>query len=175
MRAALVVAVVAFAGCVSVKTTTRANADLGRYRTFAFYEPPMKTRAQETFERSAAGGLVRDRIAQALARRGIRESPTPDFLVNYFTETRQKVDISGWSYPRLYWGVPYAQDTDVYDEGTLVVDFIDPPTGDIFWRGTARALIERPAAPDMNKLTRAIDRIMSRYPTQTATRGGRTM
>jgi len=166
----MAVVVLAANGCVTVHAKTSANANLEHYRTFAWYAYPSPSLRQEAFERSPAGEVVRTRIARDLAQRGIHETRgTPDFLVAYRTQLEQKVDVDDWGYPTLFWGAPPGSVTlDEYTQGNLVVDFIDPKSGQIFWHGTASAVIEHPDNPNLNKLASAVDKVMNRYPAEVA-------
>lgn len=166
----VVIALLPLAGCVTVRSATSPSANLAHYRTFAWYVSPTPTVQQTAFERSPAGELVRERIARDLHARGIRESPDrPDFFVAYHTRLQQRLDVNDWGYPTVFWGAPPGPVTvDEYTQGTLVVDFIDPTTGQVFWRGTATAVVDQPENPNMQKLATAVDRVMKKYPAEVA-------
>jgi len=166
----LLIPLLALAGCVTVRSSTSPSANLAHYRTFAWYVSPTPTVQQTAFERSPAGGLVRERIARDLHARGIRESPDrPDFFVAYHTRLQQRIDVNDWGYPTVFWGAPPGPvSIDEYTQGTLVVDFIDPKTGQIFWRGTATAVVNHPENPNMQKLATAVDKVMKKYPAEVA-------
>jgi uncharacterized protein DUF4136 len=151
-------------GCVTVHATKSAGTDPARYRTFAWYESVIATRQQRDFWRSPAGDLVRARIARDLTARGMREvADHPDVLVTFKTNLEEKMDAQDWAYPRLGWGAPTGVTYDVYTQGTLVIDFLEPATRQLLWRGTATSVIERPHSPDMRKLALAVDRVMRRF------------
>lgn len=171
LRTLLPVALVALGGCVSVRSSTSPSAELARYRTFAWYVAPVPNSEQTRFQRSPAGAMVRDRIARDLATRGIHESPDhPDFFVAYHTRLQQRLDVNDWGYPTVFWGAPPGPVTlDEYTQGTLVVDFIDPHTGQVFWRGTATSVVNHPENPNMEKLADAVDKVMKKYPAEFAT------
>ena len=168
--AALVLAL-ALAGCVTVRSSTSPHANLAQYRTFAWHMSPTANHRQLEFDRSPAGALVRDRVARDLAQKGIVETRgTPDFLVTVHTRLEDKVDVNDWSYPTVFWGAPPGPvSIDEYTQGTLVIDFIDPQSGQIFWRGTASSIVNHPETPNMQKLATAVDRVMQKYPAPTAT------
>lgn len=174
MRTTMALLVALAAGCVTVHASTSPGANLDHYRTFAWYQSPTPKSAQLAFERSTAGALVRARIARDLAQKGIRETrDDPDFWVAYHRQQTDRVDIRDWGYPGLFWGAPGAVRVDEYSEGALVVDFIDPHTGRIFWRGRASSVLDHAASPDMHKLVAAVDDLMRRYPVETASAGAR--
>jgi hypothetical protein len=169
MMSALV-ALFTIAGCVTVRSSTSPSANLAHYRTFAWYPAPTPTTRQSEFERSPAGELVRDRIARELGNRGIYErADRPDFFVAYRTRLDQRLAVSEWGYQSAFWGTPGGPaEINEYTEGTLVIDFIDPKSGQIFWRGTAVAAVAHPENPDMNKLASTVDKVMKKYPAQMA-------
>lgn len=165
----LLLATFACAGCVTVRSSTSPGANLAQYHSFAWYQSPTPTEAQLAFERSPAGQLVRDRIAADLAQKGIHPTTeNPDFYVAYHTKLEQKTTVSDWGYPGLFWGAPGPARIDEYTQGTLIVDFIDAKSGQIFWRGTAGSAVNHPATPDMNKLASAVDKMMGKYPAEVA-------
>ena len=64
---------------------------------------------------------------------------------------------------------------DEYTQGTLFIDFIDPKTKQVFWRGTASAVADHPENPDTGKLAKAVDKVMAKYPSELATTSRSTM
>jgi hypothetical protein len=167
---AVLLASFASAGCVTVRSTTSPNANLAQYRTFAWYAAPTQTARQAEFERSPAGDLVRTRIARDLAAKGMHEThDTPDFLVAYHTRLVQRLDVNDWGYPSVFWGSPPGPvRIDEYTQGTLIIDFIDPKTGQVFWRGTASSVVDHPENPNMQKLGSAVDKVVKKYPAEMA-------
>jgi hypothetical protein len=162
MTPLLFLALAAYGGCGTVRSSRDPTADLGRYHTFAWRPAP--ARRDVAFQRSPAGELVRARIARALWSRGIRESSErPDFLVTYRTRYVQKNEVGNWSYPAFFWGPPGPVTIDEYTEGTLIIDFVDARSGQIFWTGTAAAVLGERDRPDMRKLTAAVDKVMKRF------------
>jgi hypothetical protein len=169
VRTAILVllALAAWSGCVTVRSSTSPSADLGRYHTFAWQ--PAATRYDATFERSPAGELVRERIARALWQRGIREtSERPDFRVAYRTRFVERREVGDWGYPAFFWGPPGPVTIDEYTEGTLSIDFVDASSGKVFWSGAAAAVVDERASPDMHKLASSFDKVMKRYPATVA-------
>jgi hypothetical protein len=62
-----------------------------------------------------------------------------------------------------------------YTEGTIVVDFVDPASHRVLWRGTASSIVQHPDNPNLAKIAKAVDKLMTRVPaTGMASAGGRT-
>ena len=178
------------AGCssVQVRSTPAPNANLGQLRTFAFMTPMQPGSAAAELDRSPAGQEIRARIAEKLVEKGYSPAPpdaTPDFLVAYRMFAQQKTDVQSWGYPGPWgwgwgwgwggwaWGGP---DVIVrqYTEGTLVVDFVDPSSHRVLWRGTATGILEQPQNPNLKKVAKAVDKLMDRIPPSALAAGSRT-
>jgi hypothetical protein len=157
--------------CVTVRSSTSPGADLGRYRTFAFYRSAQAGPKQTAFERSPAGQVVEQHIAADLRSRGMTENmQKPDVLVAYHGKLQEKVDVTDWGYGGIrwgYWGSP-GYTVNQYTQGTLFIDFIDPGTQNVVWRGTASAVVDNPENPNEQKLGSAVDKVMSKYPAMVA-------
>ena len=55
---------------------------------------------------------------------------------------------------------------DVIEEGSLVLDVLDPETGKLIWRGVAQARINREASPEMRekRLNLAVRELIKAFP-----------
>jgi hypothetical protein len=168
---AAVAVVLIVTGCgASIRTSTAPNANLGQYKTFAFYQPPYKAGQAVTI----ADQTIRSALKQNLAEKGLIEttSGNPDFLVAYHVKEQQKLDVNTVGYG--FWG-PAGADVTQYTEGTLIVDFVDPRTKQVFWRGTATDVVEHPLSPDRVKLEKVVGQIVQKYPSMVATTPRTTM
>jgi len=171
---------------VAVHSAVAPNTNFAALRTFAFMAPvdPQSRAAQ--LDRSPAGQQIHQQIAQNLMAKGFvpAQAPAqPDFLVAYRTLYRQRTDVAnwggwgwgwGWGWSGWAWGGP---DVTVYQytEGTIVVDFVDPASHRVLWRGTASSIVQHPDNPNLAKIAKAVDKLMTRVPaTGMASAGGRT-
>jgi hypothetical protein len=150
-------------GCTTVRATVTPGASLAQYRTYTWYSP--HDNADLALLQSPMGQTIRDQIAQDLNKRGMAESPHADFMVAYHAVTQDKLDVTGWGYGLGYWG---NVDVNQYTEGTIFVDFIDPRTGNVFWRGTVTSVVDHPGNPDLHKVASAVAKLMRKYPVETA-------
>jgi hypothetical protein len=154
------VLVVAAAACSSITTNSRTapNADLGRYHSYGWYNAPQSPQTVADQDIQAA-------LASSLARKGIFHSPSnPDFLIAYHTYMQQNVEVNGWGWGWGYdygWGGPAYYS---YTEGTIVVDFIDPQSNKVFWRGTASSVIDDPNNVSQSKVNKAVAKLVNQYP-----------
>jgi hypothetical protein len=94
---------------------------------------------------------LRDEIRRAFEARGYKYSPeTAEFEIAYYATAQQKLDINTFYYGYGWRGFPRPY-TDVYEyeEGTVLIDVIDPRTHELLWRGRGKA----PVSTDPGKYT----------------------
>lgn len=164
-RGLLAAALLAAAGCAGITTNAAVapGANLAKYHTYGWYTPP-GGRVESPGEQE-----VRAALERALAQKGLVPATTapPEFLVAYHARKQQQVDVMpggyGWGYG--FYGYP---DVSTYTEGTLIVDFVDPQTNQVFWRGTASAILDHPNNPDLGKIDQAVAKLIEQYPATAA-------
>lgn len=146
-------AALALAACagVRVRTDYDESIDFSRLRSYGWLEPPVveapasETDAPDPFERnSLLDQRVRQAVDRELAARGFAVAEEdPAFRLQYHVVLRDRTRIRpspgayyGGRYG--YYGGVFAGSTSYdYQEGTLIIDFIDARTGRIAWRGWA--------------------------------------
>ena len=104
---------------------------------------------------------------------------TPDFYVNYHLSTEQRLDVrimntgyAGGPYGRGWggagWGGVGWTETrvDQYEEGTLVIDFLDASDRRLVWRGTGTRRLSRDLQPERvtKRVNEAVDEILAQFP-----------
>jgi Domain of unknown function (DUF4136) len=151
-------------GCSGISTTvqTSPGVNLASYRTFA-WAPHAPGKPENLGDQA-----IRSSLQQNLAGRNIvpaAPGQPPDFYVAYQTATHEKTQVYYGGYP-YYYG--YYPSVSTYTEGTLIVDFIDPRSHQVFWRGTASAVVDHPDNPDPGKIAKAVQKLIDRYPAQLA-------
>src|SRR5262245_3354923 len=158
--------------CVTVRSSPAPGVNFERYRTFAWVRPTDPEAAQ--VQRSPAGQTIRHEIAKNLYQKGIAETTSghPDFLVGYHFVVQDKIKTWGhanWGGGGWGWG----PDPFEYTEGTIIVDFIDPRTNDVFWWGTASRDVNPPVDLDLPRVSSAVDKLMTKYRARGASAGAR--
>lgn len=152
LAAALVfAAAAAVSACSSVSVTTDWDheVDFSKLRTFAWMPP-----AEGDPHPFAGNTIVEKRVTAAVERdlgvRGFkRDDSAPSFLVATHALTREHLDVTtwpswgyGWHGHGTWGGWNDHVEVNQYTEGTLVLDFIDPKSHDLLWRGVARSVID---------------------------------
>ncbi len=143
----------------TIHSSRAANTDLAKYKTFSFYTPTYKEGQAE----SIVDQTIKSALTQNLSAKGLTEATgNPDFLVTYHVKEQQKLDADTVGYGFRGWGGPGM--VTEYTQGTLIIDFIDPQTKQVFWRGTASDVVNHPESPNTAKLDKVVGEVVNRYP-----------
>lgn len=145
-------------GCgATIRSSVASNANLDKYKSYSFVAPAQETGQPQTI----ADQTIRSALQQNLAMKGLHETAgTPDFLVSYHVKQEQKLEATRMGYG--FYGGPV--DVNQYTQGTLIVDFIDPQTHQVFWRGTATDVVNHPDSPNPAKIEKVVGQIVDKYP-----------
>ena len=161
-------------GCSSISVTTDFDdkIDFTRLSTYSWLANPA-TPSADIQEELARNTLIEGRVQRAvdaqLAAKGIRKTTQdPDMLVAFHTGVKDKVNVQSWGYG-YGWGYgPRGGDvtTHHYQEGTLILDFIDPKTKRLLWRGAGKKVLSEKTTPEKSKkeVNEAVQKILEKYP-----------
>jgi hypothetical protein len=145
-------------------------------------------------DNSISNRALRGDLPQALEARGYAAAPrqSADFLVAYYAGTSQKLDTTywgptfdpGWRYTyrgRRSWAWPYygagyygAMNPWAYGggranvtsttEGKVIVDFTDPRTNELLWRGQGVEPVSSDPTTYASELQGVVNAIMAKFP-----------
>ncbi|KEQ16723.1 DUF4136 domain-containing protein [Endozoicomonas numazuensis] len=178
----IVIIAVAVTGCSSQRldwdynNTPAATQSMKDWKTYAWLNKPGENNKVEGYH---IDGLMDMRIRAAITRdlqaRGYREVTAgdhPDFLVNYLTTTRTRRELDqittsmgyGWG----AWGMGATTETRVrdYQEGSLIIDVVNPKNHELEWRGRSTSRVVRSATPEdrTEKVNTAVKGILDGFP-----------
>jgi len=173
----------------SVNVEQRANVNFAKYRTFDFADTDVKTNGNNNplLRSPIAQDRVKQAIAGELTKRGLRQVDTnPDVLITTHTYVDQAERTvyntqpgAGFAYPYAvsyrggflpinygYWYSPaYYQTahTEQYQEGTLIIDFIDRRTNNLVWRGSMADDVNDPGRLG-SEFSKSAKEILDKFP-----------
>ena len=141
------------AGCASGPTITANSApgtDLSNIQTFNFMQPLGTDRSNGT--RTPMSAMMISSVSRELTGRGLKQSDSPDMLVDFFVTTEERMDVrtrsttsSMHSVHRSHWRrgwystwPTYQTTVRQYTQGTLLIDFIDPNANALIAEGAAQ-------------------------------------
>jgi hypothetical protein len=125
-------------------------------------------------EKSGMNTLVVQRVQRAVnaelqARGYILAREGPDFLIAEHIGSKDKVQVENWGYGYGPWGGHWgANRVSVYqyEEGSLILDFVDARSKKMFWRGVAKAEVDRIDTPEKSEqlINEAVQKILEAFP-----------
>jgi hypothetical protein len=164
-------AVMLFAGCstISVNQDYDPAYDFNKLKSYGFI--PISSEAgidQINADRLSAA------IKSNLGAKGYTLSEKADFGVALYFTKSTKTDIQstggygygyGYGY-RGYGGMGGTTYVNQYDEGTLVIDFIDVAENKLVWRGVGTGILdETPSVEERTeKINNAVTQILDQFP-----------
>lgn len=170
--AALLIGFVVLQGCSQFKIRTDYDraADFGALHTYAWRPRPQLPSGDPRFDNAVIDAPVRAAVERVLGTKGYAKTPgSPDFLVGYHGVVRSKIDVTTvdrtYGYRRVGIGSPRL-DVGTYDEGTLLIDVIDPATMKLLWRGSATAVLRQRTSPEKReqRINDAVSEILAKFP-----------
>jgi hypothetical protein len=162
------------AGCstFSVNVDYDQKEDFSRLRSYGWLATGAPTTGDPRIDNSLLDSRIRKATEQELASKGYTSTPkeSADFLVAYQVMLKDKVDLTtvygGYGYRYGWSGVPTQTFATQYQEGTLLLDILDPRTKTIVWRGSASARIEESTTPEEReqRVRKAVQAILEKFP-----------
>jgi Domain of unknown function (DUF4136) len=178
-RLALTIALTCiFSACETVSVTTDYDhaANFAKYKTYALTPPNRGETMSPTSE-----AAVRDALRAELASHGLIEAPAKkadlDIVRHVFVQEKISVQQwtdwgygyhGGWPYSfghyGMWMGAPMTYtDVNQYNEGTMILDFVDARTKKLVFRGVGKAVVGGPES-NAGKIREAVSKIVAAYP-----------
>lgn len=163
------------AGCAGFRVNTDYDpgADFSSFRTYAWL-PPQPGPLDRRLHNDLVDARIRLAMESALAERGFdqAQSQKADFLITYYLGIESRINVQTvhhtWGYSRRGWsgGVSTRTHVDQYEQGTLMIDVLEPSTRRLVWRGSTDARIRQRSDPVSRqaRISDAVEAIMKRFP-----------
>ncbi len=161
--------IVLLAGCgssIKIQSDHDNTADFSAYQTYQWMPQPDKA----NLETGLAGPIIKRSVESELNDRSMQQvQSNPDLYVVYHAGVEEKitgasVDRWGYGYGRYYGGWGSTNVTvQSYNQGTLVLDFIDAGKKELVWRGTASGAVNNPQKT-REKIPQIIADLMADFP-----------
>jgi hypothetical protein len=173
---------VVFQGCSTmvVSYDYDPEADFALLKSYGWIPEPRKPTGDPRIDHNT---LLEERIEKAVesqldAKGYVKQaSGTPDFWLAYYVTLDRKTAVTmlnshygygpGWGWGLRYggYGLPssYAYE---YDEGTLILDVVEPATRRLLWRGYATDEVNLSQGPkaDQKQTNEAVRRLLEGFP-----------
>ena len=110
---------------------------------------------------------INNSVDNQLESKGLRRtSDHPDFLIAMHVGTEEKVRYTDWGYRYgPYWRGP-SYSKFKYQEGTLILDFVDSQSKELIWRGVAKGFVDSGMTPKKRDklVNEAVQKILENFP-----------
>ncbi len=156
-------------GCASVYDVSYdydPKANFAGLKTYDWLPVPVNTEINRFNIKRMQHAVNTELEARGLETR----SDNPDFLIATHIGKNQGVKVTDWGYgygPHGgYWGHGGRIDVWQYEEGTLILDFVDANSKDLIWRGSAKAELDSTITPEeaQKLINEAVQKILENFP-----------
>jgi hypothetical protein len=166
--------------CAGIETRTDYDPGsverLSGYRTYAWEAAP--TAPNSPIYNPIVEARVQAAVDKQLQAQGYQKvSQNPDFRIGWHGAIDQKLDVQTvdhyYGYAWDPWYSPFYMSPSVpetrvreYQEGTLILDFVDAASKKLVWRGTAQAELRQSASASkrQERLEEAVRGILKDFP-----------
>ena len=156
----------------NLKTATEydKSANFAEYGSYKFMN---ELSYSDTFDNYSGENkrTIENAIHKQLKRKGLEETEIADLHVNFFViDTHESKSITNTSYRNQRYGGMTHLDTYIkeYEQGTLIVDFVDVKSKKLVWRGIGTGVITGKQKDMERTINEAVTAVVSQYPPKKA-------
>ncbi len=164
-----------FVSCSSITVNQDYNTefDFSKWKTFGFIPIP-ESAGLDQINASRLG----DAAKRQLEAKGYKLAEPADFGVAFQFGKQQVTDVQsygygyGWGMGGYGYGPGGGVDVTQYEQGTLIIDFVDMKDNKLEWRGTGQgALDDNPSVEDrIANIDTAVAQILAQFPPGTTSK-----
>jgi hypothetical protein len=148
-----------------VKYDYDLQANFAEFKTFDWMQIPEKPDIESLIVQRVKNAVNAELKAKGL----MMSSNNPDFLIAEHLGKKDKVRVSNWGYGYGSYG-RYRRSGGIsaykYEEGVLILDFVDTKSKQLIWRGSATAVVQNVNTPEKSEklINAAVKEILKKYP-----------
>lgn len=168
-------------GCSGIRVNQdyEPGTDFSKLKSFEWKSAEQPKTGDLRSDNPLLDARVRKAVEEQLAADGIQKTDggSVDFLVSYSLAVRTGYDSSrvgvgvgtgfgigsGGTFGGIGVGAPVGSPSE---EGMLVIDFTDPKTGDLIWRGTGSGRLSFQKAPEQTteEVRALVEKVLAQFP-----------
>jgi cell division protein FtsL len=154
------------AGSLSAQQVTynfMPGTDFTKYHTYKWVQIPANIHPNQIVDQE-----IKEAINNALAAKGYTQATgdKADLYVGYQCSVDQERQWNAWGTGRGFGGGMGSATSSTISNGTLAVDFYDPGSQDLVWRGQATKTLNPSGnqEKDMERLNKAMQKLLKNFP-----------
>lgn len=170
----LLLSITLFYSCSSILVYSDFDREVNfsDYKTFAYFKPEI--------DKVDISDLDKRRILKALdtqmSLKGLSKSETPDLLIGFSTNAKQKIYVNtwnnfgwgwGWGFNPWFWGgggPGFNNTLSTQTEGTLYINIIDATTKQLVWQGKGKGGLNENYKKRDERIAFFVQEIVENYP-----------
>lgn len=181
MRIAMALLIFITAGCSQVQTGSKIDSttDFSTLKTFGWLHDVDKEAEDVRLNDPQVRQTVRTAIEQSLSAKGYErvDRQQANFLVAWFGAIEKKIKkenidhfYAPYGYGTLYrdpvLNTESPRKIQEYEEGTIIIDIVDPQNRRLIWRGSGSGRIaeDQPEQTALRNLNRSVKKILDPFP-----------
>jgi hypothetical protein len=139
------------------------GTDFSKYHTFKWVDIPSNVHPNQIVSQE-----IKDAVNNVLASKGLNQATgdTADLYVGYQCSVDQERQWNAWGSGGRFMGGMGSATSSTISNGTLAVDFYDPTSKELIWRGSATKTLNPSGnqQKDMEKLNNAVAKLLKNFP-----------
>ena len=169
----LVIWLAAACSPVKVQTDVMSVSDFSDMKNFGWFETSAAPGEGARINNPELASLVREAVEKNLQEKGFVKNGKADFLVNWLGAIDKKVQTesvqhfySGYGYGALSAKSGQATPVASYEEGTIVIDILDPQKHRVLWRGKGTRRLKKgmSEAQVVQYIDMSVEEILKNFP-----------
>ena len=174
---ALLVFELAACSTLTISTDYDPNIKKVPLNDYNWLPEPILPKANRHLDNALLDTQIRMSVEETLAKKGFEINTTkPSFLIGYHVTIDKKTDINvvnsyyntDYAWKANAWRGTTDLGTYTFEQGTLILDVVDPAKNELIWRATAAAEIDPYAKTDQRlaRIKHAIEKMLKDFPPQ---------
>ena len=139
------------------------GTDFSKYHTFKWVDIPSNVHPNQIVSQE-----IKEAVNNVLASKGLTQATgdTADLYVEYQCSVDQERQWNAWGSGGRFMGGMGSATSSTISNGTLAVDFYDPTSKELIWRGSATKTLNPSGnqQKDMERLNKAIAKLLKNFP-----------
>lgn len=166
MSKILLIALVLFASCTSVKVRSDEAVDFKKFETFYCMECLDEfSQVAPEYDNPETRELIRESIISELEKKGLTYTEeNPEVLVDFKVIIEERTAILSTPETTYYYWETYDAPTVVFKQGTLLINLIDASNNQAIWQGTSsRIMDDNPSEKLEERVKSTVARMFKKY------------